>query len=86
MSNDWKTTMDAYQRFPKIWKTLGVRWSNRQCVSDALPACIERTCFKPIVDEKIEEDLSSFWWIVWRKLGGSLGVGNFLGRLLLKRY
>ena len=28
-----KTTIDAYQRFPKKWKTLGVRWSNRYGVT-----------------------------------------------------
>ena len=28
--------MDAYQRFPKKWKTLGVRWPNRHGVTAPL--------------------------------------------------
>ena len=30
--------MDAYQRFPKKWRTLGVRWPNRHGVTAPSPA------------------------------------------------
>ena len=36
--------MNAYQRFPKKWKTLGVRWPNRHGVTAPLdrnyPCCV----------------------------------------------
>ena len=38
MPSDKKTTMDVYERFPKNWKTLGVRWPNRHGVTAPLPA------------------------------------------------
>ena len=31
--------MDAYQRFPKKWKTLGVRWPKRHGVTAPLAKC-----------------------------------------------
>ena len=36
MPSDRKTTMNAYQRFPQKWKTLGVRWPNRHGVTAPL--------------------------------------------------